>query len=44
MKKFTKILSYMVVVILGVGLFYSVAHGQDLFGGVSSTLQDIGVA
>ena len=44
MKKFTKILSYMVVVILGVGLFYSVAHGQNQFGGVSSTLQNIGVA
>jgi len=44
MKKFTNILSYVVVIALGIGFFYGMAHAQNQFGGVSPTLQGIGVA
>jgi len=41
MKKFTNILSYVVVIALGVAFFYGMAHAQ--FGAATSTA-DIGVA
>ena len=42
MKKFTKILSYVAVIALGVGFFYGMVHAQ-WFGTVTDTT-DVGVA
>jgi len=37
MKKFTKILPYAVVIVLGIGFFYGMAHAQVGFGNADAT-------
>jgi|GEM_PF-4238802 len=43
MKKFTKILPYVVVIVLGIGFFYGMAHAQGIQGGFGDTNQAGGV-
>lgn len=44
MKKFTKILPYVVVIVLGVGFFYGMAHGQSVWFGDASSTAGYGIA